>query len=525
VAGPLVQHEQEEKQMLEGLQQSLDQTKRYALPPTEQKIGDCLHGPSELVPVPMHPNAVPKFSITFGFSNDDIRPLNSISKPAWLCSPFDHSETSTVLTEEQMKAMLHMTDTTDYTQVDNNIEADTEMTEANKTSVQPPLLHFTTQVSGECSTDIIRSQALVPTESDKEDRYSTNPMFPRNDGPVLMMSPMAIDGTNLAHEVGFKCALPEDWKSDSEVVKREDVTTFPPSVKAQKEKPKFALPLVVPDTEQEKAEKVQVKKDKQLKKKKAPLLSIALTPNLATTLFQWHAWEGSSRLPANKNVSQIVFYDTAMTPPTILLSVDACAGPEIQSITTATVNTFKPENYPTGLATGFGAWFIVYIELPQSSRYPQGISKPMYMRLQCQQGRDEGNVTIGENSDEVVAHGPAWRVQHHHVFAFPEDTITGRKVVMHNLDSLPILVSEGEGMEMVKKRIAQMEQSVVGKMGIEQQFTIDVGVAGKVPCVDVVVHECDKNVVGKAWEGVLRAFHNGMLRIEGWKKVESLADL
>ena len=134
-------------------------------------------------------------------------------------------------------------------------------------------------------------------------------------------------------------------------------------------------------------------------------------------------------------------------------------------------------------------------------------------------------MTIGADSDEVAGHGPAWRVQHHHVFAFPENMITGRKVVMHNLDSLPILVSEGEGMEMVKRRIAQMEEGVVGKMKIEQQFTVDVGVAGKVPCVDVVVHECDKDVFGKAWEGVLRTFHNGMLRIEGWKKVESLADL
>jgi hypothetical protein len=313
--------------------------------------------------------------------------------------------------------------------------------------------------------------------------------------------------------------------SDEEIVKQEDAATLPQRVKSRKGKPKFAELPKIPDPEEEKTEQSQAKKDKKLKKK-MPLLSIALTPNLANTLFQWHAREGSSRLPANKNITQIVFYDTATSPPTILLNVDAGADPKIQSITTATVNVTRSENSPTGLATGFGLWFVVYIELPQSSRYPQGISERMYTRLQCQRGSIEDNVTIGADSDEVVVgYGPAWRVQHHHVFAFPENTITGRKVVMHNLDPLPILVSEGEGMEMVKRRIAQMEKSVVEKMGIEQQFTVDVGVAGNIPCVDVVVQECDKEAFGKAWEGVLRTFQNGMLRIEGWKMVESLADL
>ncbi len=503
--------------MLEGLQQSLGHTKRYALPPTEQKIGDCLHGPSQLVPVPIHLHAIPKFLTTFGSSNDVFRPLNRIPRPAWSCSPFEHNEDSMV------KDMMLMANTT---QVDNHIEADTEMADASKELVQPLRLRLTTQTPGECSPDIIRSRALVSTESDKRNRYSTNLTFPFNDGPILMTSPMAMDGTDLAHEVGFKCTLPKDWMSDEEVVKREDAATFLQHVKARKRKPKFAEPLpAVPYSEQKRAEKLQAKKDKQLRKKKAPLLSIALTPNLANTLFQWHAREGSSRLPANRNVSQIMFYDTTTDPPTMLLNIDAGADPEIQSITTATVNTTTPENCPMGLATGIVPWFVIYIELPQSSRYPPGISKPMYTRLQSQQGRAEGKVTIGADGDEVVADGPAWRVQHHHVFAFPEDMITGRKIVMHNLDPLPILVSEGEGMAMVKRRIAQMEKSVVGKMRIEQQFTVDVGMAGKVPCVDVVVHECDKDVFGKAWEGVLRTFHNGMLRIEGWKKVESLADL
>lgn len=511
--------------MWEGLRQNLDHTERYALPPIEQKIGDCLYGPNQLVPVPMHLKAVPKFLIPFGFSNDVFRSLNSASRPASVCSPFDPNETSKLLVEEQMKAMLHMADATNYTQVDNNIEADAEMTDASQTSLQLPLLHLTTQASGEFSPNVIHSQALVSTESDKDNRYSTKFTFPHNGGLSLMISPMAVDGTDLAHEVGFKCALPEDWMSDGEAVKREDAATLSPCVKDQKEKSKFAEALAVPEPEQERADKLQVKKDKQLRKKKAPLLSIALTPNLATTLFQWHAREGISRLPANRNVAQIVFYDTATNPPTILLNIDADADQKIQSITTATVNIANPENCPTGLATGFDAWFIVYIELPQSSRYPQGISEHTYTRLQCQQGRDEDNMSINKDIDEVMGHGPAWRVQHHHVFAFPEDTITGHKVVIHNLDPLPILVSEGEGMEMAKKRIAQIEENDVVKMGIEQQFTDDVGVAGKFPCVDVVAHECDKDVVGKVWEGVLKAFHNGKLRIEGRKKVKSLADL
>ena len=528
----LARRELEDKLIQEELQQSYDPLKHYALPLTEQKIEECLYGHNQLVVMPTLPEVIPRFPITFGSFHEVFRPLDSISTPAWPHTPFNHSEASTTPVEEKVKTLLPMAeitgtiqaDTADLTHPDNHSEADTEMVDVSPASMQPPP-HLKVLAPGECSPHIIRSWTPASAKSDKENRHSTKLKPPISRGPLLMIKPVTGDGADLVHEVGFKYALPEDRMDDEDVVEREDAPTVLRRVKVGKGKPKFGKPLTVPDPERVRMEQMQAKRDKRLRKKKAPLLSVALIPNLANTLFQWHASEGSSRIPASKNITQIVFYNMATNPPTILLNADANANPKIQSITTATVNVTKPENYPTGLAMGFGPWFVVYIELPHSSRYPQGISEHRYTRLQYQQTRAEGNVTVDADSDEVVEYGPAWRVQHHNVFAFPENAITGRKVVMHNIDPIPILVSEGEGLEMAKRRVEEMEERAVEELEIIQQFTLDIGLGTKIPCVDIVVYECDKVVFGKAWEGVLKAFRNGMLRIEGWKKVESLADL